>query len=70
MADECSTTLKWHGTMEIGLRLSNLIPDGFEYELTEEDGFAVLMVNISANDLETLRKSVDDLLTLFSDQDQ
>ena len=56
--------------MEIGLRLSNLIPDGFEYELTEEDGFAVLMVNVSANDLEALRKSVDDLLTLFSDQDQ
>tara|TARA_B100000214_G_scaffold352890_1_gene308467 strand:- start:1098 stop:1310 length:213 start_codon:yes stop_codon:yes gene_type:complete len=70
MADKCSTTLEWRGSAEIGLRLSNLIPDGFDYELTEENGDSVLVVNVTADSLETLRELVDNLLTIFSDQDQ
>ena len=70
MADECSTTLEWRGSSEIGLRLSSLIPEGFDYELTEESGESVLVVNVTADSLETLRESVDNLLTIFSDQDE
>ena len=70
MADKCSTTLKWRGSAEIGLRLSSLIPEGLEYELTEESGESILVVNVTADSLETLRESVDNLLTIFSDKDQ
>jgi len=70
MADKCSTTLEWRGSSEISLRLSNLIPDGFDYELKEESGESVLVVNVTADSLETLRERVDNLLTIFSDQDQ
>ena len=70
MADKCSTVLEWRGSEEIGLRLSNLIPDGFDYELTEENGEAFLVVNVTADNLESLREAVDNLLTIFSDQDQ
>ena len=70
MADKCSTTLEWRGSKEIGARLSKLIPDGFDYELTEESGESILVVNVTADSLETLREDVDKLLTIFSDQDQ
>ena len=70
MADKCSTTLEWRGSAEISLRLSRLIPEVFDYELTEESGESVLVVNVSADSLETLRESVDNLLTIFSDQDE
>ena len=70
MADKCSTTLEWRGSAEIGHRLSNLIPDGFDYELNEENADAVLIINVVADSLEDLRIQVDNLLTIFSDQDQ
>tara|TARA_B100001113_G_scaffold92712_1_gene74270 strand:- start:1377 stop:1589 length:213 start_codon:yes stop_codon:yes gene_type:complete len=70
MADECSTTLEWRGSAEIGHRLSSLIPDGFDYELNEESSRVVLIVNVVADSLEDLRIQVDNLLTIFSDQDQ
>ena len=70
MADKCSTTLEWRGSAEIGLRLSSLIHEGFDYELTEESGESILVVNVTADSLETLRESVDNLLTIFSDQDE
>ena len=70
MADNCSTTLEWRGSAEIGAHLSSLIPEGFDYELTEESGESILVVNVTANSLETLRESVDNLLTIFSDQDE
>ena len=60
----------WRGSAEIGLRLSSLIPEGFDYELTEESGESILVVNVTADSLETLRESVDNLLTIFSDQDE
>jgi hypothetical protein len=70
MADKCSTTLEWRGSAEIGHRLSSLIPDGFDYELNEESTEVFLIVNIVADSLEDLRIQVDNLLTIFSDQDQ
>ena len=70
MADKCSTTLEWRGSVEIGARLSSLIPEGFDYELAEERGESILVVNVTADSLETLRESVDNLLTIFSDQDE
>lgn len=70
MPEEYTTTLKWHGSKEIGQRLANLVPDGIDYELIEEDGMVTLVVNVDANSLENLREIVDELLTLFSDEDQ
>ena len=70
MADKCSTTLEWRGSAEIGHRFSSLIPDGFDYELNEENADAVLIINVVADSLEDLRIQVDNLLTIFSDQDQ
>ena len=70
MADKCSTTLEWRGSAEIGQRLSSLIPEGFDYELNEESTEVVLIINVVADSLEGLRIQVDNLLTIFSDQDQ
>ncbi len=70
MSEEYTTTLKWHGSKEIGQRLANLVPEGIDYELIEEDGMVTLVVNVDANSLENLREIVDELLTLFSDEDQ
>ena len=70
MADKCSTTLEWRGSAEIGHRLSSLIPDGFDHELNEENADVVLIINVVADSLEDLRIQVDNLLTIFSDQDQ
>ena len=70
MAEEYTTTLKWHGSKEIGQRLANLVPEGIDYELIEEEELVTLVVNVDANSLENLREIVDDLLTLFSDEDQ
>jgi len=70
MSEEYTTTLKWHGSKEIGQRLANLVPEGIDYELIEEDGMVTLVVNVDANSLENLREIVDELLTIFSDEDQ
>ena len=71
MSEKFATTLEWRGALEIGQRLANLIPDGISYELTEENNSEVkLVIDVEAESLEELRKIVDDLLTLFSDQDQ
>ena len=70
MAEEYTTTLKWHGSKEIGQRLANLVPQGIDYELIEDGGMVTLAINVEATSLENLREIVDDLLTLFSDQDQ
>ena len=55
--------------MEIGKRLSLLIPEGFHYELLDEEEGCKLSIEVQANSLEELREIVDDLLTLFSDND-
>lgn len=71
MSEKFATTLEWSGALEIGQRLANLIPDGITNELIEENNSEVkLVIEVEAGSLEELRKIVDDLLTLFSDQDQ
>lgn len=71
MSEKFATTLEWRGSREIGQRLANLIPDGISNELIEENHSEVkLVVNVDAGSLEQLREIVDNLLTLFSDQDQ
>lgn len=71
MSEKFATTLEWRGALEIGQRLANLIPDGISNELIEGNNSEVkLVIDVEAESLEELRKIVDDLLTLFSDQDQ
>lgn len=70
MDENYSTSLEWRGAMEIGKRLSLLIPEGFHYELLDEEEGCKLSIEVQANSLEELREIVDDLLTLFSDNDQ
>ena len=71
MSEKFATTLEWCGALEIGQRLANLIPDGISNELVEGNNSEVkLVIGVEAESLEELRKIVDDLLTLFSDQDQ
>ncbi len=71
MSEKFATTLEWRGSMEIGQRLANLIPVGISNELIEENDSEVkLVINVDAESLEQLREIVDNLLTLFSDQDQ
>ena len=71
MSEKFATSLEWRGSMEIGQRLANLIPDGISNELIEENDSEVkLVINVDAESLEQLRENVDNLLTLFSDQDQ
>ncbi len=65
-----STTLEWSGSLEIGERLSSLVPANFEHELVKEGNSSRLTIKINANSLENLRTIVDDMLTLFSDQDE
>ena len=77
MGEEFATVLEWRGPHEIGLRLVNLIPDGIGCDLTEEDDgqsdttpMSKLVISIEADSIQELRQIVDDLLALFSDQDQ
>lgn len=77
MGEEFATVLEWRGSHEIGLRLAALIPDGINSNLSQEsieqEGGASLYkleINVEANSLQELRKIVDNLLALFSDQDQ
>ena len=70
MAGSYSTSLEWKGSIEIGKRLAELIPQGIDFELVDEGQSAKLVVNVVSNNLEALRISVDSLLALFSDQDQ
>jgi hypothetical protein len=57
--------------------LASLIPDGISSNLSQEsvseDGASPsykLEINVEADSLQELRQIVDDLLALFSDQDQ
>ncbi|MBT3656845.1 MAG: hypothetical protein GWP21_01380 [Euryarchaeota archaeon] len=77
MGEEFATVLEWRGSQEIGLRLAALIPDGISSNLSQEsieqEGGASLYkleINVEADSLQELRQIVDDLLALFSDQDQ
>ena len=70
MTDTFETTLEWTGKEKIGRRLDNLIPDGFQSEITQIDDGVKLSIQIKADNLEELRRIVDELLTLFSDQDE
>ena len=70
MAEEFSTTLTWEGNVEIGRRLSTLIPDDLAYKFEEDGDSSILTITVKADDLENLREIVDSLLTTFSDQDE
>lgn len=70
MGENYSTSLEWKGTMEIGKRLSLLVPEGIHYELLDKEEGCKLSIEVQANSLKELREIVDDLLTLFSDHDQ
>ena len=77
MGEEFATVLEWRGSQEIGLRLAALIPDGISSNLSQEsvseEGASPsykLEINVEADSLQELRQIVDDLLALFSDQDQ
>ena len=77
MGERFATVLEWRGSHEIALKLAALIPEGINSSLTEEgDGgggaapSSKLVINVEADSLLELRGIVDDLLALFSDQDQ
>jgi len=70
MAEEFSTTLSWEGDVEIGRRLSALVPDDLAYKFEEDGDSSILTITVEADDLESLREIVDSLLTTFSDQDE
>ena len=77
MGERFATVLEWRGANEIGMRLASLIPNGISNELIEEKGggdgatsLCKLQINVEADSLQELRRVVDELLALFSDQDQ
>jgi hypothetical protein len=77
MGEVFATVLEWRGSHEIGLRLASLIPDGISSDLSQESVSEddaspsyKLEINVEADSLQELRQIVDDLLALFSDQDQ
>jgi len=70
MAEKFSTTLTWEGDIEIGRRLSALVPDDLTYKLEENGDSSILTITVESDDLENLREIVDSLLTTFSDQDE
>lgn len=70
MAEKFSTTLTWKGDVEIGRRLSALVPDNLVHKLEENGDSSILTINVESDDLENLREIVDSLLTTFSDQDE
>lgn len=70
MAEKFSTTLTWKGDVEIGRRLSALVPDSLVHKLEENGDSSILTINVESDDLENLREIVDSLLTTFSDQDE
>lgn len=70
MTEKFSTTLTWKGDVEIGRRLSALVPDNLVHKLEENGDSSILTINVESEDLENLREIVDSLLTTFSDQDE
>ena len=70
MAEKFSTTLTWEGDVEIGRRLSALVPDDLAHALEENGDSATLTIIVESDDLENIREVVDSLLTTFSDQDE
>ena len=75
MAESFTTCLKWHGSLEVGQQLAGLIPEGInskivEGDSAEDEAMVTLVIDVEAESLEELRIVVDDLLTLFSDQDE
>lgn len=70
MAEKFSTTLTWEGDVEIGRRLSALVPDDLAHNLEENGDSSILTITVESDDLENLREIVDSLLTTFSDQDE
>ena len=70
MAEKFSTTLTWEGDVEIGRRLSTLVPDDLFHKLEESGDSSILTITVESDDLESLREIVDSLLMTFSDQDE
>lgn len=69
MAEKFTAVLEWSGSVEIGQRLSNLVPDNVKSELVVSNDLATLTITIEGDSLEQLRESVDATLALFSDYD-
>jgi hypothetical protein len=69
MAEGYSTTLEWHGSVEIGRRLAGIALVGADSELVVMDNLATLTIRVDAESLELLRESVDAILALLADHD-
>ena len=69
MAEAYSTDIDWTGSVEVGKRLSDSIPEGLASELKIEGENATLSVSIKRETLEQLRSVVDKVLALFGQEE-
>jgi len=69
MAETYSTDIDWTGSVEVGKRLSDSIPEGLASELKIEGENATLSVSIKSETLEQLRSVVDKVLALFGQEE-
>tara|TARA_B110000881_G_C18380016_1_gene415629 strand:+ start:526 stop:738 length:213 start_codon:yes stop_codon:yes gene_type:complete len=69
MAEAYSTDIDWTGSVEVGKRLSDSIPEGLASELKIEGENATLSVSIKSETLEQLRSVVDKVLALFGQEE-
>jgi hypothetical protein len=69
MAETYSTDIDWTGSVEVGKRLSDSIPEGLASELKIEGENATLSVSIKRETLEQLRSVVDKVLALFGQEE-
>jgi len=60
------TTLEWNGPMEIGHKLIEIVPKDITVEADLSDELITLKLRLEDENLESLRKRVDELLALFS----
>ena len=69
MVEVHSTDIDWTGSVEVGKRLSDSIPEGLASELKIEGENATLSVSIKSETLEQLRSVVDKVLALFGQEE-
>jgi len=60
------TTLEWNGPVETGHRLIEIIPEGITVITDMSEDLITLKLRLEDENLDILRKRVDDLLALFS----
>ena len=69
MSELCITTLNWAGSVDIGQRLVQIIPNNIQSEFIVNGDAASLKLHLEEQSIEALRIKVDAILALFAEEE-